>query len=243
MLQSLQAQNQDGKRFREIIVVDGAADGGTIACISNTGISNTGISDTGSRDACIGDVEIITLRSAKGRAAQMNRGAEAAVGDILLFLHADTDITAQGFQSIKDALAAGKFVGGAFNLCTRGMNLFIKHIYITSYLRSRISRIPYGDQAIFIRKDYFWKRGGFPDVPIMEDVELMRGIKKNKDKIVILKDKVRTSPRRYEEEGYLYGWLRNHRIRFLHFFGVPPRKLVRLYPDTRQKKPLTGEGK
>ena len=69
----------------------------------------------------------------------------------------------------------------------------------------------------------------------MEDVELMKRIKKNNDKICILKDKVKTSARRYEEEGMIYGWLRNHKVRILYHLGVPPERLIKYYPDTRRK--------
>lgn len=166
----------------------------------------------------------------------MNRGAEKATGDILLFLHADTLPPANGLQRIREVMTGGDYVGGAFNYVTKGKSLFMKHIYYTSYLRSCVSRIAYGDQAIFMRKDYFHKIGGYPEIPLLEDVALMQKIKKNKDKICILKEKVDTSARRYEEEGHIFGWLRNHRIRFLYHFGAPPEKLARLYPDTRRKK-------
>jgi rSAM/selenodomain-associated transferase 2/rSAM/selenodomain-associated transferase 1 len=205
-----------GDHSVEIIVVDGDPNGSTIQCINHP--------------------TVITMTALKGRAIQMNKGAAKAGGDILLFLHADTTLPEKGFDKIIAVMETGKYVAGAFNYNIETRNLFLRFNYYTSYLRSKISRIVYGDQGIFIRKDYFEKIGGYPEIPIMEEVELMKKIKKNKDKIYILKERVKTSARRYEEEGIIYGWLRNHRMRILYFFGVPPERLVKHYPDTRKKK-------
>lgn len=205
-----------GNHSVEIIVVDGDPCGSTIQCIK--------------------EPTVIPMTAEKGRAVQMNKGASKAAGDILLFLHADTILPKKAFDKIKSVMETGKYVGGAFNYDIDSRNLFLRFIYYTSYLRSKISRITYGDQAIFIREDYFKKIGGYPGIPIMEEVELMKKIKKNKDKIYILKDGVKTSARRYEEEGIIYGWLRNHRMRILYFFGVSPGRLVKYYHDTRRKK-------
>jgi len=215
---ALLALKKTGAEYLEIIVVDGDQSGSTIGAIKSK--------------------EVITMTAAKGRALQMNTGAKIARGEILLFLHADTFLPENGLAKIKEAIVSKKYVAGAFNLSTKGMNLFMKHIYYTSVLRSRVTRIAYGDQAIFIDKDYFEQLGGYPEIPIMEDIELMAKIKKNKDKICILKEKASTSPRRYEEEGQIFNWLRNHKIRLLYFLGVKPEQLVKLYPDTRKKNEI-----
>jgi rSAM/selenodomain-associated transferase 2 len=199
----------------EMIVVDGDSSGSTVNCITEPGA--------------------LRLTSEKGRAIQMNLGAAHASGDMLLFLHADTILPEKGFEKIKEVMANGKYVAGAFNYAIESRHRFLRHIYYTSYLRSRITRIAYGDQAIFIRKDYFDKIGGYPEIPVMEDVELMKKIKKNKDEICILKEGVKTSIRRYEEEGVIYGWLRNHKMRFLYFLGVSPERLAKFYPDVRKR--------
>jgi rSAM/selenodomain-associated transferase 2/rSAM/selenodomain-associated transferase 1 len=208
--------NMKGNHSVEIIVVDGDPRGSTIQCIN--------------------EPTVIPMTTEKGRAMQMNKGAAKAVGDILLFLHADTILPERGFDKIIAVMETGKYAAGAFNYDIDSRDLFLRFIYYTSYLRSKISRIAYGDQGIFIRKDYFEKIGGYPEIPIMEEVELMKKIKKNKDKIYILKDGVKTSARRYEEEGIIHGWLRNHRMRILYFFGVSPGRLIKHYPDTRGKK-------
>ncbi|MHC4075293.1 MAG: hypothetical protein ACYSRZ_02615, partial [Planctomycetota bacterium] len=107
--------------------------------------------------------------------------------------------------------------------------LFLKFIAVRASLRSRLNRIPYGDQAIFIRKTYFEDIGRFKEVPLMEDVDLMRRIKKRGDKIFILPDKVMTSSRRWETEGALYTTIRNQILVSLYYLGVDPEKLSRFY--------------
>ena len=105
----------------------------------------------------------------------------------------------------------------------------LEYIATRASLRSRLNRIPYGDQAIFIRKSYFDKIGGFRDIPLMEDVDLMRRIKKDGRRIHILRDKVTTSGRRWEKEGAVYTTLRNQVVVMLYYLGVSPHKLARLY--------------
>jgi rSAM/selenodomain-associated transferase 2/rSAM/selenodomain-associated transferase 1 len=207
--------NSPGAKPAEIIVVDGDGDS-TVRCIENN--------------------DAIKLSAPKGRAVQMNRGAKEASGDILLFLHADTMLPPNGMEKIIEVMSSNKYAAGAFNYAIQSRRPFLRFIYYTSYLRSRVSRIAYGDQAIFIQKDYFEKIGSFPVIPLMEDVELMKRIKKNRDKICILKEGVITSTRRYDKEGLIYGWLRNHRLRILYFFGVSAERLAGLYPDTREEK-------
>jgi hypothetical protein len=92
-----------------------------------------------------------------------------------------------------------------------------------------LNRIPYGDQAIFIRKSYFDKIGRFKEIPLMEDVELMRRIKKKGDKIFIIRDRVKTSARRWEKEGIFYTTLKNQILVSLYYLGINPHKLVKYY--------------
>ena len=167
--------------------------------------------------------------SARGRARQMNAGAAVASGDILLFLHADTRLPDNAFQKISSAMGQGRYVAGAFELGIDSSSLAIKIIARTAAWRSRLTRIPYGDQAIFIGRNYFHKIGCFKDIPLMEDVELMRRIKRMGDKICILRDRVSTSPRRWEQEGVIYCSLRNVIILTLYYMGVSPDRLARYY--------------
>lgn len=104
--------------------------------------------------------------------------------------------------------------------------------------RSRVTRIPYGDQAIYIRRDYFAKMGGYKEIPFLEDVDLMRRIKQDRQRIRILKDPVLTSARRWETEGMLYTSFRNRIVMLLYYLGVSPEKLSRLYRSQGAPKRL-----
>jgi len=193
----------------EIIVVDGDSWGNTLKVVN--------------------DPDIVKVKSPKGRGLQMNNGAIAANGDVLIFLHSDTCLPNNAASAIRSALADHNVMGGAFDLGIQSERQVYKIIAAAASLRSRITRIPYGDQAIFIRKSFFSRMGGFQDIPIMEDVELMRRIKKKRYKIKIIPDKVKTSPRRWQKEGVLYGTLRNWSIILLYLAGVSPARLIRFY--------------
>ncbi len=200
---------QKMKGICEIIVVDGNPDGGTIKNIQNKSVK--------------------TVTSSKGRGRQMNTGVAIACGEILVFLHADTRLPEMALEKIYDVLQSKKYVGGAFGLAIDSDRLLLKYIAARARFRSRLNRIPYGDQAIFIRKDYFDRIGRFKEIPLMEDVDLMRRIKKRGDKIIILRDRVKTSARRWETEGALYTTIRNQILVSLYYWGVSPYKLVKFY--------------
>ena len=167
--------------------------------------------------------------SDKGRSIQMNRGAELAVGAILLFLHADTLLPEGAIDAVLSALHNPRIVGGAFDLGIRSNKWGYRIIENVASARSRITRLPYGDQAIFLRRDYFHMIGGFSTVPIMEDVDIMQRIKKRGDAIGIIDKRVQTDPRRCEKEGLVFGTLRNWVLMMLYLMGVSPHKLVRYY--------------
>ncbi|HEY6010022.1 MAG TPA: glycosyl transferase family 2, partial [Nitrospirota bacterium] len=97
------------------------------------------------------------------------------------------------------------------------------------HLRTRLTQVPFGDQAIFMRRPYFDQLGGYRDIPIMEDVEIMKGIRKRGDAVVIIPEKVMTSARRYEQEGIILCTLRNWMLQILYALGVPPERLAGLY--------------
>lgn len=159
----------------------------------------------------------------------MNAGSRRAQGEILLFLHADTQLPIQGLQLIEQAMGDLTIAAGAFDLGIDSPKWIYRVIEMVSSRRSRLTRIPFGDQAIFVRSEYFERLGRFAEIPILEDVELMRRIKKNKDKIVILPERVQTSARRWEKEGIGYTTFRNWRIRWLYKMGVSPERLARRY--------------
>jgi len=198
-----------GNADTEILAVDGELEGRTLAAIRTLAVRK--------------------ITSPKGRGTQLNAGAREATGEILFFLHADTRLPPNALKAIGQTLQSGDYVAGAFDLSIDSHRLAFRVIEKIACWRSRLTRIPYGDQAIFIRRDYFRSMGGFQDIPIMEDVDLMRRIKKKGGKIHILRDCVKTSARRWEKEGILYGTLRNWLLVSLFCAGVKPERLARFY--------------
>jgi len=166
----------------------------------------------------------------------MNAGAFAAKGNILIFLHADTELPLSVLRRMNEFISRNQYVGGAFDLGIKSDKRIYRAIAFLGSLRSRLNRIPYGDQAIFVRRDYFNKIGGYKDVPLMEDVEFMRRIKRSGKKILISHDRVMTSARRWEEEGLTYCILRNWTLQILYFLGVSPHKLIKFYKSDHLKK-------
>jgi len=195
----------------EVIVVDGADEGDTLAALRGG--------------------EVKGLLSEKGRGAQMNRGAEAANGDVLLFLHVDTALPQGWSRLVNEAMEDGRFVGGAFDLAIDSPEVAFRLIEKVASLRSRLTRVPYGDQAIFMRRDYFLRLRGYRETALMEDLELMRRVKKEGGAIFIIPERVRTSGRRWAREGLVRCTLRNWTIALLYLFGVSPEKLARWYPS------------
>ena len=207
---TLQALQSDASGVSyEVIIIDGDPAGKTIARIS--------------------DESIVRLIAPRGRAVQMNEGAARASGDILLFLHADTILPKNAFSKIVNALDDGRFVGGAFDLGIANARLIFRLTAWCASLKHRLTRVPYGDQAIFLRREYFESLGGYAAIPLMEDVEIMKRIKRRGDRIVIVPDPVATSSRKWEKDGVAYTILRNWIIQALYLFGVPAEKLVKYY--------------
>lgn len=193
----------------EVIVSDGNPKGNTLATVQ--------------------DRRVIRVLSDKGRARQMNKAASLASGDVLVFLHADSRLPPAAFSLIAGALDDPKVVGGAFDLAIDSGGFAFRLIERAASLRSRLTRIPYGDQAIFLRRGYFHEIGRYRDIPLMEDVDLMRRIRRRGDRICILSERVLTSARRWQKEGALYCTLRNWTIFTLYTLGVSPERLVRFY--------------
>ena len=177
----------------------------------------------------IGDSEVKRVPSARGRGRQMNAGAASAGGSVLLFLHADTRLPVGAFDRIGELLHDTTCVGGFFDLGIDSERSVYRFIEVVASKRSRITNIPYGDQAIFLRKEYFDRIGGYHDLPIMEDVDLMRRIKRQGDKLRSVGGKVITSSRRWEKEGILLCTVRNWLLIVLYFAGVSPRRLAIYY--------------
>jgi rSAM/selenodomain-associated transferase 2 len=193
----------------EIIVVDGDPSGSTIRDVSDRGVK--------------------TVKSARGRAIQMNHGASLASGSVLLFLHVDTMLPANAVSLVRTALRDPRAQAGAFNLGIASTRPVFRITERYVALRTRLTRVPFGDQAIFIRRSCFDSLGGFREIPIMEDVDLMKRIRKRGERIVVVPAQVRTSARRWEREGILSCTFRNWALQLAFALGVKPERLARWY--------------
>ena len=168
------------------------------------------------------------IKTQPGKANQMNSGAAAAIGEVLIFLHADTRMPAGFNHQIVAALAQKGVVAGAFRLAIDSPAAGIRFIERAADLRSRFFQLPYGDQALFMNKAVFETIGGFADLPIMEDFILVRRLRR-KGKIIILPAAVTTSPRRWQHFGILKTWLVNQMIIIAFYLGISPERLARWY--------------
>ena len=195
----------------ELLIVDGGSSDGTVAIAQRFG-------------------QIIC--SPRGRAAQMNAGAAIASGDILIFLHADTRLPDDAFWAIERALALPNVVGGAFRLCFNCERRLYRLVAYTINLRSRLRTLFTGDQAYFIRASSFKAVGGYPDQPLMEDLEIITRLRKI-GKVILLPQYVTTSARRHEKIGLLRSVLFMWYLRTLYKFGVSPAQLQHMYLDVR----------
>jgi len=172
------------------------------------------------------------ISSRRGRAAQMNSGADIAKGEVLLFLHADTLLPDDAFRVIEQALKAQEVVGGAFRICFNCDQWAYQLVAFSTNLRSRIYKIFTGDQAYFVRSVSFKAIGGFPDQPLMEDLEIITRLRKIGN-VVLLPRYVTTSARRHEKIGLIRSVLFMWYLRTLYKLGTSPVKLQRMYIDVR----------
>ena len=192
----------------EVIIIDGGSQDNTVKIAENLGVK-----------------VIVTNR---GRALQMNAGAKIATGEILLFLHGDTQLPL-GFETeIRKTFINSNIIAGAFQLKINGDQLSLRVIEKTVFWRSKYLQMPYGDQAIFIKAITFGEIGGFPEQPIMEDFELIRRLN-HLGKIEILSSSVITSGRRWQKLGVFKTTLINQLIVIGYYLGISPTKLAQWY--------------
>lgn len=201
---SLQSIRQQG---HEVIIVDGGS-------VDNTLVIAHDIADR-------------VLVSSPGRALQMNSGASAASGGVFLFLHADTLLPEDSVQIIA-ALCQQKSCWGRFDVRLSSSKFVFRLIEGLMNLRSCLTAIATGDQAIFIEKKLFERVGGFPEIALMEDIAISRRLKKI-SRPVCVKQKVITSSRRWENNGVVATVLLMWKLRLYYFFGASPEKLKQLY--------------
>lgn len=192
------------------------------------------IVDGGSNDATVSIAQKYghVISSDRGRATQMNAGAAVATGEVLIFLHADTRLPDDAFEAIERALHSPRVVGGAFRICFNCDLWPYRLVAFTTNLRSRLRTLFTGDQAYFIRASSFQAIGGYPDQPLMEDLEIINRLRKI-GKVVLLPQYVTTSARRHEKIGLARSVAFMWYLRTLYRFGVSPARLQRMYLDIR----------
>ena len=208
MAAALQALAPLVARGAQLLVADGGSQDGTVAL------------------AQAGGAQVID--SPRGRALQMNAGAQQANGDLLLFLHADTKLPPDADRLIDQALASGLQVWGRFDVYIEGQPRMLRVIAALMNRRSRWTGIATGDQALFMTRAAFDAVGGFPIQPLMEDIEMSRRLLKLSHP-ACLRARVQTSGRRWESRGVWRTMLLMWRLRFAYWRGAAPERLAELY--------------
>ena len=203
----------------ELIVVDGGSTDATCAAAVQSGAR--------------------VLHSVPGRGVQMNVGARSAQGEHLLFLHADTQLPEDFAAHVRSTLGAPGVAGGAFQLHIDAPHRSFRMIEQAVKFRSRRLQRPYGDQALFLNRNTFDQVGGFPEWPLMEDVELVRRLRRH-GRIVIAASSVLTSARRWQRLGVARTTCLNQFLLWAHYFGVSPHRLARWYRGS--DRPTDGNG-
>ncbi|MDP2405863.1 MAG: TIGR04283 family arsenosugar biosynthesis glycosyltransferase [Hydrogenophaga sp.] len=196
------------RQGNEVLIVDGGSDDGSADLTVRAGLQ--------------------VLSSPRGRARQMNLGAAHATGDVLLFLHADTLLPEGALITVRRAMQKSGAPWGRFDVVIDGSHPLLRVVARLMNLRSRWTGIATGDQAIFVTREAFDAVGGFPDQPLMEDIELSRRLLQ-RDRPACISDPVLTSGRRWESRGVWRTVLLMWRLRWAYWRGTPADQLARLY--------------
>ena len=210
ILEKTLSQLQSEQEYHELIIVDGGSTDGSISIAENYGK---------------------VLTSVRGRAKQLNAGAAAATGDILIFLHADIWLEPGALAAVETALSLG-YIGGGFQQKIDGKSILYRIIEIAGNIRGRYLKVFYGDSGIFLARANFGKIGGFPEIPILEEMEFSKGMR-NLGKTTLVSPCIHISARRWETGGIVRTTLNNWLITLLYLLGISPEKLARLYSHIR----------
>ena len=208
--------------FDELIVVDGGSLDQTPVLVESYRRKSQSLSQS--------PVRLVTAPC--GRARQMNEGAKASSGEVLLFLHADTQLPGEAKTMIDTTLADQRIVGGRFDIRFDYPSMWGTIISTTMNWRSRLSGLATGDQALFVRRPIFEQMCGFADMPLMEDIDFSRRLKRQ-GATAALTATVTTSFRRWKRHGPLRTILLMWTLRFLYWIGISPSRLAEWYKAVR----------
>jgi rSAM/selenodomain-associated transferase 2 len=200
-------REQDGEA--EVVVVDGGSSDGTVAIAADL---------------------VPVIRSARGRAVQMNAGARRTSGEILIFLHADSTLHPRAIDSVRRATRDARVVGGTFTLRFGHQHPLLRFYGLCSRLPFRLFH--YGDQGIWLRRSVFEGLGGFRTMPLMEDLELLCRLRRQ-GRVALVPCPVTTSARRFLEGGLVRQQMLNIGLVAAYLLGAPPERLARWYAAVR----------
>lgn len=210
ILEKTLSQLQSELEAHELIVVDGGSTDGSVHIAEKYG-------------------KVIV--SEPGRAKQLNTGAASATGDILIFLHADIWLESGALASVETAFASG-FVGGGFQQKIDGTHFLYRAIEAAGNVRGKYLKFFYGDSGIFLKRADFEKIGGFPEVPILEEMEFSKKLRRL-GKTTLVTPHIHISARRWETKGIVRTTLNNWLITLLYFLKFSPVQLAKLYRHIR----------
>jgi rSAM/selenodomain-associated transferase 2 len=208
--------------------------GETLRLLRQQGLHEIIVADGGSTDAT-GDLARAADRllvGPRGRAAQMNAGAAAATGEVLLFLHADCSLEEGALTAAERCLGRRGVAAGCFRMTVTDPGLVYRMIDWCATARVRLTGLVYGDQGLFVKRDLFRRLGGFPALRLMEDVLISKELRR-RGRVVVAPRRIFTSPRRWKSQGVVRQTLRNWALTALAAAGVHPDRLAAFYPAVR----------
>lgn len=188
------------------------------------------VADAGSKDNTVAAAEKVcqVIQTPPGRGIQMNRGAEAAKGDIFWFLHADCRPHLDSIQAMKQVLVDASVVGGGFEYNLDQPGWQFRLVEFLSNRKNRLLKWLFGDMGIFVRREIFERMGGYQEIPLMEDMDFSKRLKQY-GKIAILPQRMNTSARRWIEEGYVLNSIRSWALQSAWALGASPDTLAKFY--------------